>query len=60
MNGCEELWAIPTLPAAIIGCHADALLSFHFRLNLWNISFVDLLTYQVGCPLAHQVAAVGW
>jgi hypothetical protein len=26
---------------------ADSLLSSHFKLNFWNISFNDLLTYQV-------------
>jgi hypothetical protein len=28
-------------------CFADSLLSYHFKLSLWNLSFTDLLTYQV-------------
>jgi hypothetical protein len=26
---------------------ADSLLTYHYRLNLWNLSFTELLTYQV-------------
>jgi hypothetical protein len=44
---------------ALTFCHADALLSYHFRLNFWNISFSDLLTYQVGCLLL-KCATAGW
>jgi hypothetical protein len=40
-------WLLLCSPPASLHA-ADSLLSPHFKITLWNLSFSDLLTYEVG------------
>jgi hypothetical protein len=37
----------------------DTVLTPHFKINLWNLSFTEILTYQVG-HVGFQLIMPGW